>query len=627
LDWRIILKDQFAIGKYRPIYLWAGPGTIRMNKVKFMDYPVDEAVHHQAHTSAAAKLVVQDMYANWVHLTYDWGFPPEIEYEDWEDFRKAADAYHQAGSPVFAYIQTSNCVYDGSFSDKDWYAINRKGKKIYYYSGRYMVDWTHPEWIQHLKDMVKGAIERGADGIFFDNPWYGEQPNSLMGAWLGGAGCYCERCQARYQSETGCKIPEKILPSQDDVAQYLQWRAQQVTQTFQQLADYARCLKPNTPISVNDYDVTMRNSYLIFGVDLEALARIQDVVMVENFALPKWQNAPQARLLNNALTIRNTREFVGQQAHLNVLSYDVGIGFDPVYPPRRHQQGIGEAAACGTTMTIKGTEYNDGKRMTLLTDPRYQAQHQAIGDYHHWLEDHQEMYQDRKNIAPIGLLHPEEDLWRHWMEMAAVYYGAAQALTRAGLPWRVVRENGDLGEVSTLLTFTPNQRAYQSQGDTLSQIHVPSLPGWAWRKLSLVARGGSWHTIVESLGLFLLHSYHSSKLARRVMDGLNLAKTVTQTTLFNLPEKECSDALLAVFPEAIYPRVQADQPVLIETWAKEGQQQVHLLNYAQEPQKITLHFAGPVTAQALSPDSKENIVLQGQQIHLELDIYTVLLLD
>jgi len=143
------VNSSFQIGKYRPIYLWAGPGTIRMNKIKFMNSPVDEDIHREAHTLPTAKLVVDKIYANWVHLMYDWGFPPEIEAEDWEDFRKAAKAYHQAGSPVFAYIQTSNCVYDGSFLTKDWYTRNPRGRKIYYYSGRYRVDWTHPEWIQH----------------------------------------------------------------------------------------------------------------------------------------------------------------------------------------------------------------------------------------------------------------------------------------------------------------------------------------------------------------------------------------------------------------------------------------------------------------------------------------------
>jgi len=61
------LTEKFQIGHYRPIYLWAGPGTIRMNKVKFMDYPVDEDIHRAAHGKAAAGLVVNTLYTNWVH--------------------------------------------------------------------------------------------------------------------------------------------------------------------------------------------------------------------------------------------------------------------------------------------------------------------------------------------------------------------------------------------------------------------------------------------------------------------------------------------------------------------------------------------------------------------------------
>jgi len=524
-------------------------------------------------------LVVDKMYTNWVHLMYDWGFPPEIEAGDWEDFEKAAKFYHDAGSPVFAYIQTSNCVFDGSFVHKDWYARNSRGQKIYYYSGRYMVDWTHPEWIQHLKDLIKGAIDRGADGIFFDNLWYGEEPNSLMNAWLGGAGCYCARCQTLYKQETGIVIPEKILPDREEVAEYLHWRANQVTVTMQELADYIHNLQPGMPISANDYDVTMRNSYLIYGIDVEALARIQDVIMVENFALPRWDIAPKPRLANNALTIRNTREFVREQAHLSVLSYDVGIGFDPVYPPRRHQQGIGEAAACGASMTIKGTEYNDGKRMTLLTDRAYHAQQTAIGDYHRWLAENQEIYQNRSNAAPVGLLHPEEDLWRHWMEMAAVYYGAGQVLTWAGIPWRVVREGDSLAGLSALLTFSLHNHHHKTAEGSLKHVHVPAIPGWAWRQLGAVAKGGLSHTLVESLGLFLLRTYHSSKLARKIMDKMNMAKLVTQTTLFNLPGQAAINALLNVLPGDIYPSVKAEQPVLIEMWQKDGERQVHLLNY------------------------------------------------
>jgi hypothetical protein len=597
-----------------------------MNKVKFLDYPVDEDLHKAAHTAPVAERVVKGLYTNWVHLTYDWGFPPEVEAEDWDDFRKAADAYHQAGTPVFAYIQTSNCVYCGTFALKDWYARDPQGRKIYYYSGRYMVDWTHPEWIQHLKDMIKGALDRGADGIFFDNLWYGDRPTNLLGAWLGGAGCYCDRCRALYKAETGADIPEKILPERDEVAAYLRWRADQVTHTVKMLADEVRRLKPGAPISANDYVVAMHNSYLIYGIDLEALARIQDVVMVENFAMPRLDLVPRPRLANNALSIRNTREFVRDHAHLSVLSYDVGIGFDSVYPPRRHQQGIAEATACGASTTIKGTEYNDGHRMTLITDPTYQDQQRAIGNYNRWLETHAPLFQDRNNIAPVGLLHPGQDLWRHWMAVAPVYYGACQALTWAGIPWRVLREGDVIDGLSALLTFNHSHQKGPAHADQETLIHVPDLPGWAWRKASPLTKGVLWHDLVEGVVLCLMRAYISQKFARRVMDKLNMVKLVNQTPLFYLPDHPTYTTLLAALPGEIRPRVEAEKPVLIEVWDQAGATQMHLVNYAPEPQTVRVHLPSLAKVRVISPENNQTLILEGASISVELDVYTILII-
>ena len=349
--------------------------------------------------------------------------------------------------------------------------------------------------------------------------------------------------------------------------------------------------------------------------------------MVENFALPRWDSQPKLSLSNNALTIRNTREFVRDQAHLSVLSYDVGIGFDPVYPPRRHKQGISEAAACGASMTMKGTEYNDGERMTLLIDPAYQAQQEAIGHTNRWLEAHQDLYKARDNLAPVGLLHPEEDLWQHWMSLAPIYYGAGQALTVAGIPWRVVRKGDIPKALSVLLTFTPTDRDFPSPGFSYQSVHVPALPGWAWRKLSAAARGGMWHDLVEGLGLFLLNAYHSSKPARWMMDRLNMVKLVNKKTLFDLPDPDLVDSLLAVLPAAITPRVRAKDPVLIDYWAQGGQKQVHVMNYGLRAQEISIQFSQPVKANIISPDFVQDQILEGETLTFDLDIYSILLFE
>ena len=86
-----------------------------MNRLKFMGAPVNEAVHMRAHTAEGATILAQDTGFSWAYLMYDWGFPPEIEKEDWLAFKKAVPVYHKSGMKIFGYIQTSNCVYDGSF--------------------------------------------------------------------------------------------------------------------------------------------------------------------------------------------------------------------------------------------------------------------------------------------------------------------------------------------------------------------------------------------------------------------------------------------------------------------------------------------------------------------------------
>jgi len=299
----------FQIGHHRPVYLWAGQATVRMNRLKFMDTPVDEWVHEEAHGPIGAQRLVQETACNWAYLMYNWGFPPEIEQADWKDFQKAVGVYHSEGVKVFGYVQSSNCVYDGSFKEKDWYALDPQGKPFHYYTGRYMTCWKHPDWLAHLREIVCGIVESDADGIFFDNPWYGTDPMRFLGAWMGSAGCYCAICRLSYREYSGAEIPTRVSPNTDESSQhYLRWRAGQVTQTLTELSTYARRLNPNILISANDYDPVMRPSYLVYGVDLAALAKVQDVVMIEDFALPRWEGD---LLINNALTLRTAKALIG----------------------------------------------------------------------------------------------------------------------------------------------------------------------------------------------------------------------------------------------------------------------------------------------------------------------------
>ncbi|UCC63581.1 MAG: hypothetical protein JSV36_00540 [Anaerolineae bacterium] len=620
--------SQFEIGSYRPIYLWDGPGTVRMNQLKFMGVPVDEFVHYEAHTPAGANRVLNRMYCNWVHLMYDWGFPPEVEEVDWSVFEQAAAVYNAAGTKVLAYIQTSNCVYDGSFRGKDWYAADPRGKRIAYfvYRGRYMVCLGHPAWKQHLKDLIRGAVERGADGIFFDNLLQGEMPISLFGTWLGTTGCHCPRCQRQYLEETGRPIPAAIRPEDPEFARYLRWRADQVTQLVAEMAAYARELQPGTLVSANDYDPIVRDAYLMQGIDLRALADVQDVAMIENYGLPRWDGRLKPRLVNNALTARTARAVVGRMAHLSLLSYDVAIGFDPVYPPRHYRQGIAEAAACGASMTTKGTEYRDGKKMTLLTAREYAPVHATLGQYHRWLEASSRFFTaDRRNVAPVGLLYPGDALWLRWHRLAPLYFGAGQALTAEGIPWRVIQAGDSPEGLRAILVFEEAGLQALSRTAETEVIFVPGLKYWHPRPPSVVSKIGLLRRVLTLAMRAGLKAYGDVRLVRRVADRAGLPRLITQSPLYRVPAGRARQTLLDALPADVYPRSKSKTPALIEVWQDGEVLQVHLVNYAASPQVIQVHFQSPVIGQVVSPDGQDDEAYEGAEIEVPLDVYIILL--
>jgi hypothetical protein len=616
----------FQIGVHRPVYLWGGPGTVRMNRLKFMDAPVDEAVHAEAHTLVGATRMAQEAAFTWAYLMYDWGFPPEVEQEDWEDFRRAVQVYHAAGMRVFGYVQASNCVEAGSFRDKDWYALGPRGRHIYYYTGRSMTCWRHPQWQQHLRDIVRGIVEHGADGVFFDNPWHGAQPVHLGGAWLGPAGCYCERCRAAFQEATGLEIPTEVAPATDSVSRrYLRWRADEVTAHIAALARHARALNPNVVISANDFDAVMRNSYLIYGIDLAELAEVQDVLMIEDYGLPR---VAEGVLVNNALTLRTARALAGDTP-VSVDPYDAGIGFDAVYPARRFRQAIAEAAACGASMVVKGTEYVEAATgtFTLLTAAQYAPQRQAIGALHRWLAAHSELYAGRRNAATVALLHPGDALWQRWDALSGAYFGAGQTLLAAGIPWRVVTAGGDHTGVEVLLHVGPLP-ADEAAGVPRT-LDVTRLSGWTPAPPAFLARNRAHHRAARGATWavvdWLYRAYFKWRWARQLGDRLDLVRYFVGSPHFRLPPSEARDALLTALGAPPVPRVTASTPVLAELWAQDGRQQVHLVNYDAAPQEVTIDVGEPVRGELLSPDGDGGALpCEGPRITLPLDVYSVL---
>jgi hypothetical protein len=395
------------------------------------------------------------------------------------------------------------------------------------------------------------------------------------------------------------------------------------------LGDYARSLRPDVVIGANDYNAVMNPSYVAYGVDLAALARVQDVVMIEDFALPRWEAGPgddPATLVNNALTLRTARALIGDTP-LSTDPYDRGIGFDPVYPPRRFQQGIAEAAACGATMVVKGTEFVEDGTFTLLTAERYAPQRAAIGQIHHWLADHADLYRNRENAASVALLYPGDELWQDWDRLASPYFAVAQALLAAGIPWRVVTEEDDLTGIDVLICFSQSLSA-GSLASNLTVVPALALPDWESPQPSLLARRAGLRSVVGGAVGWLFQAYMRWSGVRRLGDSLGLPQLIIQSPHFVLASHAARQALLAALGEPRQPQVSAEIPVLAELWRKGDQHQLHLVNYGSEPQVVSVDFGEPVCGRLLTPDVSaeraHGTEFSGEGFSMTLDLYVVL---
>jgi hypothetical protein len=131
----------------------------------------------------------------------------------------------------------------------------------------------------------------------------------------------------------------------------------------------------------------------------------------------------------------------------------------------------------------------------------------------------------------------------------------------------------------------------------------------------------------------LFRAYFSSRLFRRLLDRLNVTQRVIQgggegNPLYSVPPAAERAALLATIGDLALPRVKAQQPVLIARWRRDGGGEVlHLVNYTDEPQDVTVRLPWPVRAQVLSPDREGQGALEGRSLDVRVDVYTVLVCD
>lgn len=603
---------QFSVGDYRAINLWGGAGTRRMLKLTFPHLSIDHKNFDIAHSIEGAERVAE-MDFNWVFLTFSWGFPPEIEEQDWELFRSAVKHYHDVGVRVFGYIQASNCVYQGSYVDKDWYALDPYGQKIYCYMGRYYTSLLSPEWQAEVRTLIRTLVETEADGIFFDNPWIGGVGYDVAEMPLGPIGSYDEHSKLAYaQAYDGDEIPLVLDTQSPDSQQYLKWRTQAAIRVLEKWVEVAKNLNPNLVISANNFDAVARNSYVSMGMDISGLADVQDVGMIENFAFPHLQD--NRAVVSNAISIGAAQSRSGEMPISTKPATNI-VGFERMSLPNEIKRAFAESLAMKAPMVFQGTGFRHNKEVTLLLNSRYRQQQTILTEINQWLETNQLWLEARRSQSSLAIYHPYEAIRWEWSRIAPVFFAACETLILNGYPLRIVGDDDDWDQVQTLIVppgdvdgLDKRLREFVENGGSVIPLvkkrpEASSRVVWdGWRPLR--SRIPRWRWIRRQLNHGAIISwrwYHHSRVARWVANRLKIQEAMIRSSMYFVPPQPFQSVLVGAVGEDFYPRVESELPVLLTHWQEpDGTVQLHLVNYGNISQRVTLHLGELMDAQVYS---------------------------
>lgn len=624
----------FETGRYRAITLWGGAGTRRIMSLTFPECKIDDKAYDLAFSSDGASRVAA-LGFNWVFLNFSWGFPPEIEQPDWELFRTAVRHYHAAGIRVFGYIQASNCVYQGSYIDKDWYALDPNGNKIYCFIGRYYTSLLHPAWQAEVRDRVRMLVDTGADGIFFDNPWMGGVGFDIAEMPLGVIGSYDEYSQSAYAREfDGRRIPLVLNTRDPAVVEYLRWRTATAIRVLGRWIEVARKCNPRILISANNFDVIARNSYVTMGADLPGLAATQDVITVENFSWPRLDE--DEAVVANAITIGATQAHAGGKP-VSTKPYKCGVGLERVGLPLEFKRLITEATAMGSPVVVQGSGLRYLNRITLLLHRRYHAQQEAVATMNEWLEANQEWLSQRRPASSLAIYHPYDAVHWHWNQIAPLFFAACETLILNGFPLRIVGDEvwegvqtlllppGEIeGLDSRLEQFVNDGGKVIALGKKRSVVsqHVlwenwrpirSRVPHWRWfRKRLNQGAAISWR------------AYHHYRFARWMARRFRIREAMSQSPMYIVPPQPLQQALVDAIGTDVLPRVDSENATLLTVWQEpNGHHQWHIVNYGDAPQKVTLHLGSLTPTWVYTPGEATLQQVVGSSLVLTVDVAKV----
>jgi len=375
------------------------------------------------------------------------GFGMAAEKPEMEDARRAAAIAHRYGMKVDSYIQWNTMMYETFFAEepraKDWIQRDISGLPIllvygYQQSYRYRPCFTHQEYLDYLKQIVRYAIEEvKTDFIHFDNFDLNPEPDS----------CHCPACvegfraflRAKYTPERRRERfgfenvdyvnppqwnrqnrPEKMAIIFDPALQeWIDFRCQVMADALRQMAAYIRSLNPEVAVEINPHGITGGNRAWENAIDHARLLTSTDVFWTEEENPCVY--LPDGRLISKIRSYKLARAFSNI-----LLAY---IEDSPV--------AMAESLAFNQTLGFAGT---------APLPPSILA-HVAF------YRKNRELYLDTKDVASVGVLRSYASITYHHGRAQLSAILVEQALIQSRIPFHLVFDEPlpDLSKLTVLV--------------------------------------------------------------------------------------------------------------------------------------------------------------------------------
>lgn len=325
------------------LYSWAGPGTIRMIRLKYPRQKIDQVQINSSYNEANLMAAKTNLKLSDAWISFSWGFSHQTETEDYQFVAQKLPNFMAAGIRTHAYIQGPNLVIQDN-QEADYYCRDYRGRLIPYHRGRKLTCVNNPHFLGYIQRKIETALAQPFDGIFIDNLFFGQMPLRVARKWVTSFGCYCSYCLDKYHKQVGGQPADKFELNSPELAVYQSFRQKSLADFTQKLADLVK--SAGKEFGSNSFDPKFTPE-LFYGHNLTELAQVQDYLLFENHSLPyKNKNNTYLRTIINQI-----------QKPVGIVSYRKGIGREPLYTQADFDTIYTESQRLGYMPIYKGSEF------------------------------------------------------------------------------------------------------------------------------------------------------------------------------------------------------------------------------------------------------------------------------